>query len=293
MVFPPISNKEIDMSLLRKTVASLAGGAMMMAAASANAYFLNIGGSIGNVEFNTIDWNENGSAYVSGFQAVAGDTFQLNAISRAVSLSNNSSTALLFSDSGAALPDFSAFGNYELTLVATLNEQVSSVVGNVANFNLLSGRFDIYLGAANGSLITGQNFSDGTRILGGVFNPGQAGSFTDLTLIPPGTPRANGSGSNNLVATVDYVNALLTPAPTDSNATTTLQYGLSAGGWVRPTSIDGVALPLTDSSSDFVLKADANQTLLTKTVPEPSSLALLGLAVGVFGVVRKRTEKKA
>lgn len=277
------------MSRLRKSVAALAGGVMMMAAASASAYQLNLGGALGTVNFNSIDWDQNGAAYVTGFQAVAGDTFNMTAISRAISLGQGGSSTLLFSPTGAILPDFSASGNVELTLVATLTEQVMSLSGNTANFVLLGGRFDIYMGVANSSFVTGQNFSDGTRILGGVFNVGQAGSFTDKTGIPPGTAGADGTGSNNLVATIDYVDALLTPAPTDSNATTTLQYGLSAENWVRPGTINGLAIG-PDTPTDFVLKADANQTILN-AVPEPSSLALLSLAFSGMGLLRSRKKK--
>lgn len=280
------------MSRLRKSVAALAGGVMMMAAASASAYQLNLGGTIGVVDFNTIDWSENGSAYVTGFDITnPGDKFNIKAISKATSLSLNSTPAVTWLDS-LAIAAGATTSNVELTLVATLNERIDSVVGNIANFVLESGRFDIYIDFVpeSGNLTSGLGFSDGTRLLGGTFNPGQAGSFTDINLIPPGTPGASGTGSNSLVASIDFVNALLTPAPTDSNATTTLQYGLLASGWTRPTTIDGVVLG-ADTPTDFVMKADANQTILGRAVPEPSSLALLSLAFGSLGVLRSRKKK--
>lgn len=280
------------MSRLRKSVAALAGGVMMMAAASASAYQLNLGGTIGVVDFNTIDWSENGSAYVTGFDITnPGDKFNIKAISKAVSLSLDSTQAAVWLDSLAIAPGAKT-SNVELTLVASLNERIDSVVGNIANFVLESGRFDIYIDFVpeSGNLTSGLGFSDGTHLLGGTFNPGQAGSFTDINLIPPGSPGASGTGSNSLVASIDFVNALLTPAPTDSNATTTLQYGLLASGWTRPTTIDGVVLG-ADTPTDFVMKADANQTILGRAVPEPSSLALLSLAFGSLGVLRSRKKK--
>lgn len=280
------------MSRLRKSVAALAGGVMMMAAASASAYQLNLGGTIGVVDFNTIDWSENGSAYVTGFDVTnPGDKFNIKAISKATSLSLNSTQAVTWLDS-LAIAAGATTSNVELTLVATLNERIDSLVGNIANFVLESGRFDIYIDFVpeSGNLASGLGFSDGTRLLGGTFNPGQAGSFTDINLIPPGTPGASGTGSNSLVASIDFVNALLTPAPTDSNATTTLQYGLLAAGWTRPTTIDGAAIG-GDTPTDFVMKADANQTILGRAVPEPSSLALLSLAFGSLGVLRSRKKK--
>lgn len=280
------------MSRLRKSVAALAGGVMMMAAASASAYQLNLGGTIGVVDFNTIDWSENGSAYVTGFDITnPGDKFNIKAISKATSLSLNSTPAVTWLDS-LAIAAGATTSNVELTLVATLNERIDSVVGNIANFVLESGRFDIYIDFVpeSGNLASGLGFSDGTRLLGGTFNPGQAGSFTDINLIPPGTLGASGTGSNSLVASIDFVNALLTPAPTDSNATTTLQYGLLASGWTRPNSIDGAAIG-ADTPTDFVMKADANQTILGRAVPEPSSLALLSLAFGSLGVLRSRKKK--
>ena len=133
------------MSRLRKSVAALAGGVMMMAAASASAYQLNLGGTIGVVDFNTIDWSENGSAYVTGFDITnPGDKFNIKAISKATSLSLNSTPAVTWLDN-LAIAAGATTSNVELTLVATLNERIDSVVGNIANFVLESGRFDIYI----------------------------------------------------------------------------------------------------------------------------------------------------
>ncbi|MBK6357226.1 MAG: flocculation-associated PEP-CTERM protein PepA [Betaproteobacteria bacterium] len=280
------------MSFIRKTASVAVAGAMLLVAAQANAFQINLGGGIGNVNFNTIDWAENGSAYVQGFDRditgapIVGDTFSISVISQAAALSLNSVQTASFLDTFAVntVPNLSTV---ELTLKATLNETVQSVVGNVANFVLLGGRFDLYLDftpEAN-NLISGQGFSDGIRILGGTFAAGQSGSFTDLNLIAPGNAGADGTGSNNLRSVIDFVDsAYITPDPQASNATTTLQYGFSATGWARPTTIDGVALG-ADTPVDFVMKADANQTLLQ--VPEPGSIALFGLALCGLGLGRK------
>ena len=140
--------------------------------------------------------------------------------------------------------------------------------------------------APNASLASGTGFTDGTKILGGGFTAGVAGSFTNLNGTPGGVG-ANGTGSNALFGDVTFTDsAYVTPSPSATLASTTLQYGLSAGGWTRPSGFEGLAgYAAFDTPASFVLRGDANQDF---SIPEPTSMALLGLGFAALGIRRRK-----
>ena len=289
--------------MFKKQIAkTVALGLIALAAGAANAgvsYNLAVGGAIGNVAFDDFDWADNGAAWVNNFQGGVGPTlgigssFDLYYIAKASAVTNLGNTTLSFI--GQNVTDGTSLQKGELTIFAHITETITNVGVNAsgkayADFVVTGGRWDIYLdSAANASLVTGTGFQDGARILGGVFVPNVAGTFTNLNGTP-GTVGADGSGSNSLKGVVDYTDlAYITPDMTGNGtiATTTLQYGLTAGSWVRPTGFEGLAgYPASDSPASFTLRADANQNF----VPEPTSMALLGLGFAALSGIRRRNK---
>lgn len=284
--------------MLKKQIAkTVAAGLFALAAGQASAFTLSLGGAIGNVNFEGIDWDSNGAAWVQNFQGGVGPTggigsqFDLYYMSKATALYDGAGNTLNFIIGGNAT-DGTSLQKAEMTIFAKLTEEVTNVGLNpdgtsFANFKVVSGAWDVFLDtASNASLASGTGFTDGTKILGGGFTAGVAGSFTNLNGTPGGVG-ANGTGSNALFGDVTFTDsAYVTPSPSATLASTTLQYGLSAGGWTRPSGFEGLAgYAAFDTPASFVLRADANQDF---KIPEPTSMALLGLGFAALGIRRRK-----
>lgn len=229
--------------------------------------------------------------------------------------SNNNGTPVFLNGTG---------GNY-FTFVAGFGEVISSGGGPTAGFSFdptnTVNFFRVYRNSSAGDNLSGANFTGGNLILSGTINSaGFSGSFNQNVGAGlqnfdqfngdsyNGFQSIVGSGGTSLNATVSFLDANYFP---DLTVGTTLAFFNTSivvpfdtvdpsRAFINNTgTVSAVTAPAlgaqnggAGSGPNFQLQADGNNTF-RRAVPEPDSLLLLSLGLGLVGFLGKRRKQAA
>ena len=184
---------------------------------------------------------------------------------------------------------------------------------NTTNF------FDIFAVGGTANNLTGAGFT-GTAILSGVIVPdGFSSNFALSSTTPvnldqspngnqwPGTSTVSGTGASDITVMVTFADPNYFPDLTTGSLITFSAFNTSqilpfkqvdpsrclsdGSADCAVTSNVGTFNGAPGSGPDILFQADANQSFTIARVPEPGTLALIGLGVLVTGVLRKRQSR--
>lgn len=277
------------MKSLTKLATALSAMGMLATMAPANAIpsltFTSPNASYGTQvvdPFTGFDWVGTASAVTSGFNPDGSTVFTTTYLSSAIGIfTAGGETALV----NGLTPNGSPDSRWEFTIKATIFETATcaNVDCSQVNFQTVGGSWDVYFDpSADANRLLGTGFLDGTRILGGTMNSGYAGQFTGDGI--SGTGDFDFSGAVTFTETNSTKDAYINPELVSTIAGANLRLGSRVtGGWIAPTEwVDGGGIP----EGSIIFQADGQQGF--SLVPEPGTVALLGLGLMGLGFTSRR-----